>query len=690
MTDFIIAAEDREMTFSGENGAVTSFVFNEKELVVKSKELFTLYFRDRSKERKLFPLLGSAFADFSRKENNLIFSGNPAYPSLRVEIAIRIEDGFFYFRPSVTGIPREITLERIDAPQITVSNEGQVLWPYSEGVLVNNAARFDFLPATFPDKFYCGYYPGFCQMQFLAHYFQGTGIYFAAHDPGHTTKTVGFGNDGNGNVQLHLETFCDASDCSEYRSGFDYVVGVFQGDWMDAAAIYRNWIINSMETPQQPEWISDSPVVVIYPVRGNGKITDEPNEYFPYENAMPYIRKLAEGFDSRILSHLMRWDGHAPWAPPYAWPPMGGIDSLLKFRDLLHGEGHLLGLYGSGTYWTLKSKINDYSTEKYFSREKLDRFMTRGPNGEIEAEICNGIRKGCGMCITEEWCRQIFKEQVSAMASAGVDFIQLLDQNLGGAALLCYSEEHSHPPAPGRWQTEAMSGLLQEISGKLETCILGTECAAAEPYIKFLQLNDSRPVFTYRFGMPVPVYQFVYHRYCSNFMGNQTDASRLIKCHECPENLLWRIAYAFNAGDLLSVTLRDRGIIDWGAAADWNSPPPDQETTVTLIRNLNHVRKRYPEFLLKGIMIKPFINVEGSKYVLRLADRDEVIDSFTQSAWESLDGRRAQFITNFLPKTQKLSCRLPQGMCVYIDHEAKEDDFELNIPPLTSIIAIIK
>ena len=40
--------------------------------------------------------------------------------------------------------------------------------------------------------------------------------------------------------------------------------------------------------------------------------------------------------------------------------------------------------------------------------------------------------------------------QSIAVAKAGVDYIQLLDQNHGGTPYFCYSRKHNHPPVPGK------------------------------------------------------------------------------------------------------------------------------------------------------------------------------------------------------------------------------------------------
>ena len=690
MEHYIVESENSKIAFSTVTGAVVGLQRENVELLKPADELFTIHLRKEGAERRL--IHGSGFSSFAFDGKTFSYSNHADYPALQVKIYLRAESGFFHFRPSVSGIPNGMRLELVDVPQLITDGSGCVLTPSSEGGI--DSSPLDGFPYFQPDsqEYYVDNYPGRCQMQFLAYYSDIGGIYFGAHDSTHTPKRTLYYADEARRLRLSLETFCGTGKPDSYTSPFEYVIGTFSGDWMDAAAIYRDWVksLNQLRACQYPEWLDDSPVIIIYPVCGNGTISSETNEYFPYLNAISHIKTIADKTDSRVMALLMRWDQFGAWLPPYIWPPRGGANELAKFRDALHEYGYLLGLYGSGTSWTQKSLTSNYSGEAEFEEKKLDRFMTCRPDGENDYYVMGGIRNGYHFCLTEELSRNILKKQVRDIAKSGVDFLQFFDQNLGGTAFMCYGKNHSHPPTPGAWQTESMYSLIKEMNNEIKALgskmIMGTECAAAEPYIGELPFNDLRPIFVIPRAVPIPLYQFVFHEYVNNFMGNQVFASQCIDCEKSPENLLWRIAYAFNAGDLLSVTLRDKGIIDWGAAADWKSDPPEQSSVLTLIRNLNHMRREYPQFLRYGRMLKPILTLSGEKTELHLEKRIDKLDSFTHACWEASDGSLAQIVTNFLSKVQIVKCTLPTGCKYLVNGKKQTSSFEIEIPALSAVV----
>ena len=47
-------------------------------------------------------------------------------------------------------------------------------------------------------------------------------------------------------------------------------------------------------------------------------------------------------------------------------------------------------------------------------------------------------------------------------------------------------------------------------------------------------------------------------------MGNQVNVPQLFKSQYATENLLYRIAYSFTAGDMLTLVLGENGSVVWG------------------------------------------------------------------------------------------------------------------------------
>ena len=154
---------------------------------------------------------------------------------------------------------------------------------------------------------------------------------------------------------------------------------------------------------------------------------------------------------------------------------------------------------------------------------------------------------------------------------------------------------------------------------------------------------------------PVPAYEFVFHEYLVNFSGNQCGLNYHLDLTGSPENLLYRIAYGFAAGNLLSLVLKEDGKLHWGWGLPWSDPEPEQESAFELIANLNKVRRENPEFLLYGRMEKlsvPFACAEN--FILRKNGEKITVPEVLAVEWVSPDGERAVVLTNY--RNRKVSC----------------------------------
>ena len=89
---------------------------------------------------------------------------------------------------------------------------------------------------------------------------------------------------------MSLQTFCGDGDGRNWACGFDFVLKSYKGGWREACELNRRWLEKPGEgsavKAKLPDWTQDSPITVIYAVKGEGidHGPEElgPNRYYPY------------------------------------------------------------------------------------------------------------------------------------------------------------------------------------------------------------------------------------------------------------------------------------------------------------------------------------------------------------------------------------------------------------------------
>ena len=623
-------------------GAVRLLLHNGREILQKSETLFLLNLRSGKK------VTGSDFSSVTDDGEFIRFRDSRTSPDMSVTIRLYpAGSGAFRIQLSEAVLPEGDALFSYELPILTIPDDYDVLDPISEGKIVPPEERFDSSRNYDIDDFW-GRYPGVCQAQFLAAFNKTGGIRFFARDPLCRPKRIMFWGKSLGS--LHIEI----SDMAQgvYRGGFELEFSAFDGDLMEAARPYRDWLFSSGILPAVPEfpaWVAESPVFVTYVVCGEGKLSAEPNCFIPYTNALPWMRAIADGTESRVLALPMRWDNRGPWTPVSQWPPVGGAESWREFVRELHRLGHFAGLYGSGTVWT----THVYSTGKDYPAAP-DNWACCDPDGKVHETDFKPFRRSTPLCLMQKHIRDYIVEECRRIAASGIDFFQLFDQDLGGSVFHCYGSSHGHPAGPGPHETEAGKTLQHEILSAWRRdgspAVLGTEHAAAEPFIGTLPVNDLRTNAV----TGVPFYSFLYHEVTANYSGNQCNYA-VFDAEKSPENLLYRTALGFASGALLTIPMRKNGEIDWGAGAPWTLPAPPQQEMLTLVRNLNALRRRYPEFLLSGRMMA-LPELETPLHTLHLAKGKTSVEvpSVLCTRWNDRKGGEMLFCANYLSLTQRI------------------------------------
>jgi hypothetical protein len=507
-------------------------------------------------------------------------------------------------------------------------------------------------------------FPNMVCSQMLAYLWEDAGLYIGAHDEKRGVKDINFLKAENG-VTLRFRLFTGADFGKSFATDYPIVFAVTEGKWEAAAERYRAWFETAVpqnakkaeENEALPEWYEDSPLVVSYPVRGIHD-TDEmtPNKLFPYTNALPVLNEIRSATDARLLVLLMHWEGTAPWAPPYVWPPFGGTECFDAFKEALHKSGDMLGVYCSGFGYTAQSNlIASYNRMEDYEKEGLCEGMCTDADGIVKrSRICTDQRSGFDICPASRVGRRILDEAYTELLSQDLDYVQILDQNHGGGQYFCYNKKHSHAPCPGPWMTESMQEMLTDWNGIAKKTLLGCESAAAEPFIGNLLYSDNRYELNYQIGVPVPLYAYIYHEYLRNFMGNQV---------ACPfatetDTVRRRLAYSFAAGDSMTLVITPDGEImtHWGTRDFAHAP--SKEKALRFIKNLVGIyRSSAKKYLYAGRMIEPpRVECESIAYARHDSERKILLPAITASAWEASDGTRALILVN--PEDRDIRCKV--------------------------------
>ena len=609
----------------------------------------------------------------------------------RVQVRLTDEQGDAAWRIEVFAQSDTHCFEYVDFPPINLptllendrSVGGKILYPYNEGVIVSDIDRREsswlrHADAQYPSKGNYSVFPNMVSSQMLAYLWENVGLYVGAHDEKRGVKEISFFKE-NGGVTLRLRIFCGTAFGESFKTDYPIVFSAVEGRWESAAERYRKWFESSLpagaakitENANIPDWYADSPLVITYPVRGKHD-TDKmtPNKLYPYTNALPILNELQSRCDCRLLVLLMHWEGTAPWAPPYVWPPFGEEKNFNEFKQRLHEMGDMLGVYCSGFGYTLQSNlIESYSKKEEYEKRKLWTAMCAGPDGKVAiSNICTDQRVGYDICPASPVGGALLDEAYTPLLQSGLDYVQILDQNHGGGQYFCYSKEHGHPPVPGAWMTERMQGMLKKWNEAAPNTLFGCESASAEPFIGNLLFSDNRFELNYRIGDPVPLYAYIYHEYVRNFMGNQV----CCPFPETEETLRYRLAYSFSIGDCMTLVLSEDGDLmsHWGSRDFSNHP--SKEKTFSFISNLSKFYKENAkQYLYCGKMIcSPPIDVNCVTFPTNEEGINVTLPLLFHSAWETNNCERALILVN--PNEFEVSCTI--------------DRKEISVPPLDARI----
>ena len=499
-----------------------------------------------------------------------------------------------------------------------------VLDPKVSGGLVQDPGR------SYPG--HSGVYPsGWTSFQFGAFYDPDGGLYFGCHDPEAWTKEIRTKAAGGG-VDAGMKWF--AADRTRPGNGFrqsgETVVRLFEGDWFDAARIYRGWAEKHAEwwpdagRPDTPEWMKDIAVWV--------------NASGHSDDVVPKVKRFAEYMGVPTALHWYSWH-EIPFDVnyPHYFPAKPGFAEGVAE---LQAAGVRVMPYINGRLWDINAE--DFQTVAFPSAAKKE-------DGQNYAESYGSGTDLAPMCPTTDLWRDTVRQTVVRLCGPenNVDGVYI-DQVAAAAPAMCHDPSHGHPLGGGSWWTkggywELLARLREELRDLSPEKMITTECNA-EPYARFF---DGYLTWHFWYGDQAPITAAVYGGTIQLF-GRTSE------------------------GGEQSVRLKTAQALVWGEQVGWyGSEIMDHAVNGPFLRRCARLRHHLREFLARGRMEHPpALSGDIPNVSCQWRGGEATYPAVQAGAWSAPDGRLAVIFANVLDEPLTLTWKV-DGDYYAIDAQAR-------------------
>lgn len=424
-----------------------------------------------------------------------------------VALSIAVDDDEARLRLRVHNLSRqwalrEVSFPRLELPALGDSDADDVfVFPCAQGKIIEQPLRkgVNFGGVLENLSQLMGLYPNqWTTMQFCAWYDRAGGLYYAAEDPNAAAKYLR-ARTAEDRSRMTLETVWPAEDLGVPGSDFDHsgacVLRFFDGDWFDAAKMYRSWArenapwwpaLGDRGRIDTPDWLKENVVWVL------GEFSPELPER---------CIKLQQYLGVPLAVHLYRWH-QIPFdvAYPHYLPPKAGFAEVVK---KLQAAGIKVVPYINGRLW-------DSGTEEFDVVARPG--ATKRENGDLYIELYGTPAKNTPMCPASTVWQNTVRDMVLTLVGPkiGVDGVYL-DQVAAMSPVLCFDPSHGHPLGGGHWWLSRgywpmLGNLRQTLREQYPQAVLLTE-NNADPY---LNCFDAFLNWTYQYNAPAPLHPAVY------------------------------------------------------------------------------------------------------------------------------------------------------------------------------------
>ena len=293
-------------------------------------------------------------------------------------------------------------------------------------------------------------------LQFSAITGNGRGFYVAEEDGEANRKQLSWiPNTGTGTLGFSIShpvlNWGADEPVHEYESPGDFVCGPFEGDWYDAARIYRKWALTApwcakgpiYERDDYPKWLLTAPYWTLAYLQDEWNVQNALDMHTFYD--IPVM--VAHTYGYYFASQEDR--------TPELWPPKLGSERLRNAVRQLQERGIRVVPYVLGWVW-------DEDTESFRTRDARNKGALWGPDGALTTTTSyGGGQRLTGMCPASKLWREVIldlvQELVGRYGADGIYFDFLTNHTSD-----CYNKDHGHAICGGDYWTKAVHGFYEE------------------------------------------------------------------------------------------------------------------------------------------------------------------------------------------------------------------------------------
>lgn len=582
-------------------------------------------------------------------------------PQLAVEVTVRLDRQQASSRWGIEiAAPGNLEVARIRFPRIqnlTQLERERLVVPVWAGLLAEDPRQI--FSGSSDGSVRREYdYPGHCSVQCLSFYAEGgPGLSMACDDTAGYRKTFAVFGECAAGLNLEIVHLPErrSSSTGRYRLPYSTTIGTFQGDWYDAAAIYRSWATNQAWARQSryrlgrvPDWISETSLWVW----NRGRSTNVLDAAVVLQGEL--------GLPVSVFWHWWHGCAYDTGFPEYL-PPREGRDSFTAALNRAHSQGVRSLVYMNQRLWGM--------TTASWTNEQAARYAVKSANGQVKPEVYNTFTKlPCAtMCLgTSFWREKYAGLAVEAINDLGVDGIYM-DQAC--SSLACFDPAHGHPLGGGVYWMKGFTRLAADIrhrSRPRRTVALAGE-GCAENWLPHLDLMLALELSRERYALPdgwepIPFFQAVYHGY-GIFYGNYSSLTLppyddLWPAEFAPKEPLQLLDRKFS----MQFRLEQARSLIWGQQPTIANFQPshlrDRAEEMAYVMRLARLRRLGLKYLRDGVMLAPPLleapkaEIPISRLSIYAGQREALKESqktialALASAWRAADGSTGLVVAN--------------------------------------------